>query len=86
MFVINAFHTPFSFLSCLFAFCALPSLQAGGYRKISVGLVSGNMTGVAYLVSISFEAIDKLLTSLGLIFFICKMGLIIVSRSNAQTK
>lgn len=62
MFVTNAFHTPFSFLSVLLAFCALSSFQALGYHKIDIGLESENSTGVADLVSICFEAMDKLLT------------------------
>ena len=45
MFVINAFHAPFSFLSYLLGFCASSSLQAVGYHNISIGLESENWIG-----------------------------------------
>lgn len=69
MFVISAFYTLFSFLSCLFSFCSLSSLQAVGYFEISIGLKPENLTGVSDLVSISFEVMDKLLSILVLQYF-----------------
>ena len=62
MFVTNVFHTPFSFLSVLFAFWALASFQAVGYYKISIGLESENSIGVADLISTCFEAMDEFLS------------------------
>lgn len=84
MFVTNAFHTPFSFLSCLLAFCALSYFQAVGYCKISIDLESENLIGLQIWYLLALKLRTSYLAYVCLGFFIYKMEIITVLRSNAQ--
>ena len=75
---ICAFYTPFLFLFYFLSVLSLSYFHLVRYFEISLGLDSEHLIVASDLASISFEAMNKWLS-----FFIYKMKIMIVSRSNA---